>query len=66
MNKEIEELELEYVSMFSDEELFVYPPYWETINNDKLKIEVLKRAIKEKKYIVDVEGGRNFVEEVII
>ena len=62
---ELLKLQEEYVQQHKDD-YFIFPLYWFDIDNVDLKIEVLKRAIKQNKLIIDVEGGSYFVEGVTL
>lgn len=63
MNEELLQLQYEYAEQHKDD-YFAFPEYWFDIEDDKKKIEVLKKAIKEKKRIINVEGGSFFVEGI--
>lgn len=65
LNTELIDLQEKYSKMFDEFDIKTFPPFWFEIDNDKLKIEVLKRAIEQKDYIVNVKGGSAFVEEII-
>ena len=61
--KQLLELENEYVEMF-DDVLLPFPEYWYGYTNNKEKIRILKKAIKEKKLIRDISS--DFVEGVFL
>lgn len=63
MNEELLKLQYEYSELHKNNYL-IFPEYWFESEEEKRKIEVLKKAIKEKKLIIDVEGGSLFVEGV--
>lgn len=63
MELKILQLESEYMALF-DNQLGIFPKYWFEINDLDKKQKVLELAIKEKKLIVNVEGGSYFVEGV--
>ncbi len=58
---ELDKLELEYIELFKDV-LTLFPKYWFDIEDNKKKIATLKKAIKEKKLIVEISD--DFVEGV--
>ena len=64
INEKLLELEYKYSQLFK-EELFIFPKLWFDSNNDDLKIKILEIAIKEKKLIIDVNEGSNFLDEII-
>ena len=63
INEELLKLQKEYSDQHEND-FFAFPEYWFEIEDDEKKIEVLKRAIKEHKYIIDVKGGSYFVEGI--
>lgn len=67
MNEEYLKLEYEYCKMFEKDEydISIFPEFWFEIDDIKAKIDVLSKAIQEKKLIVNVQGGELFVEGII-
>lgn len=63
-NKELLKLQNKYSKMFNDD-YFIFPNNWfEIEGQDDLKIKILKEAIKNKKLIIDVEGGNTFLQKL--
>lgn len=60
---ELEELEFEYIQLHYND-LLIFPKYWEDVNNDKIKIKILKQAIKENKNILDIPESVIFIEGI--
>ena len=64
MNEELLKLLSEYSELFNND-YFIFPENWfEIEDQDELKIKILKEAIKNKKLIIDVEGGNTFIQKV--
>lgn len=64
MNEELLKLQSEYSELF-DDDYFIFPENWfEIEDQDELKIKILKEAIKNKKLIIDVEGGNTFLQKL--
>lgn len=64
MNEELLKLQSEYFELFNND-YFIFPENWfEIEDQDELKIKILKEAIKNKKLIIDVEGGNTFIQKV--
>ena len=64
MNWKLLELQSKYIETFNNDP-FIFPDFWFDIEDqDKLKIEILTKAIQQKKLIIDVKGGQYFVEQV--
>ena len=65
INKELLILQNKYIEKYENE-INIFPTYWfETEDKDELKIQVLKLALKENKYILDVKNGSVFEEAVL-
>ena len=63
MNEELLKLQSEYSELFNND-YFIFPENWfEIEDQDELKIKILKEAIKNKKLIIDVEGGNTFIQK---
>ena len=63
-NEKLLKLQSEYSELFNND-YFIFPENWfEIENQDELKIKILKEAIKNKKLIVDIEGGNTFLQKV--
>ena len=66
INKNLLTLQNKYIEKYKDE-FNIFPTYWFDIEDkDELKIQVLKLALKENKYILDVKNGSVFEEAVLI
>lgn len=64
MNEELLKLQSEYSKIFNDN-YFIFPENWfEIEDQDELKIKILKEAIKNKKLIINVEGGNTFLKKM--
>ncbi len=64
MNWKLLELQSKYIETFNNDP-FIFPDFWFDIEDqDKLKIEILTKAIQQKELIIDVKGGQYFVEQV--
>ena len=65
-HQELLKLQSEYSELFNND-YFIFPENWfEIEDQDELKIKILKEAIKNKKLIIDVEGGNTFIQKVWI
>ena len=63
-NKELLKLQMLYSELFNND-YFIFPENWfEIEDQDELKVKILKEAIKNKKLIVDVEGGNIFLQKI--
>lgn len=63
-NKELLKLQMLYSELF-DNDYFIFPANWFKIEEqDELKIKILKEAIKNKKLIIDVDGGSKFLQKI--
>lgn len=64
MNEELLKLQNEYSELFNND-YFIFPENWfEIEDQDELKVKILKEAIKNKKLIIDVEGGNTFLQKL--
>lgn len=61
LNAELLELQYEYTQKHQDE-LGIFPPFWFDVDDNKAKIEALKKALAEDKLLIDV--STEFVEGV--
>lgn len=64
MNEELLKLQNEYSELFNNN-YFIFPENWfEIEDQDELKVKILKEAIKNKKLIINVEGGNTFLQKI--
>lgn len=64
MNEELLKLQNEYSELFNND-YFIFPENWfEIEDQDELKVKILKEAIKNKKLIINVEGGNIFLQKI--
>lgn len=64
MNEELLKLQNEYSELFNND-YFIFPENWfEIKDQDELKVKILKEAIKNKKLIINVEGGNTFLQKI--
>ena len=63
-NKKLLKLQNEYSELFNND-YFIFPENWfEIEDQDELKVKILKEAIKNKKLIINVEGGNTFLQKI--
>lgn len=63
LNGELLELQYQYTQRHKGE-INIFPPFWFDVDDNKAKIEALKRALADDKMIIDV--STEFVESVDI
>lgn len=56
-------LEEEYRQEHNDDFL-LFPEFWDDSDDIKTKIEILEKALKQKKTVFEIEGCSKFVEGV--